>query len=215
MPAITCRDIVRRALRKLSRFAAGAAPDGDSLTDGIETLQSIMDEMIENGVFGQLYDVIVTDATYDALPQQRVVCNRMGGVAVNLPQFITENLLNTSGRGCYDYGFSDYCGTLPTKPRDLACIQVNDEFSGTSGSWIFNAKSGRWVEAHDLSVNSNSPLGGRYAEGLAAMLAERMASEYGMQTPPEVSRAATEAKYTLTHRNAVVRDTQYAPERYY
>jgi hypothetical protein len=105
--AITCRDIVGRALRKLSRIAAGAEPDGNDLTDAMETLQAIYREAVGLGVFGKMYEVVVTDATYTAAPQDRVIGNRVGGIAITLPILVDPSSCRV-GAGYYDYEFRDY-----------------------------------------------------------------------------------------------------------
>jgi hypothetical protein len=213
--SVTCRDIARRALRKLSRVAAGAEPDGDDLNDAIDVLQGLYTGWASSGAFGELYDVVATTTPFLASPQQRVNCRRVGGVTVTLPDLIDPAIL-CPPCGDYDYGFrSYYCGSAPLPPHDGACIQVNDAFSDTSETWLYNSKNARWVKLEDLTANSEAPLGNRYTNGLAAALAEEFASEFGMQVPPKVANTAALFLYALTHRYDSTRSTQYDPGRYF
>jgi hypothetical protein len=206
MTAITCRDIVRRALRKLSLVAAGMEPTGNEMNDGLETLQAIYLELAGMGVFGKLYDVVVTDATYTAFPQQRILCNRLGGVAITLPALVDPSAWPGGawwylGRGCYDYQFRDYyCGTTPLPPHDGTCIEINSLFDGSQQLWIYESNTARWIDLRDLNVADSAPLA-KYSDGLAAMLAIRVAPEYGVSAPQEVQGVANVARYAMSQRN--------------
>lgn len=209
---VTCRDIVRRALRKLSRVAAGTEVTGDDLNDSLETLQAIYLELQGQGVFGRLYDVVVTDAIYTAFPQQRIMANRMGGVAITLPTLVDPAAYPGGawwflGSGYYDYQFRDYyCGTTPLPPHDGACIQTTDQFSNDQETWVYEASTARWIRLDGLNAGDAAPLG-RFSEALASMLAQRIASEYGGSVPPAVDKAAALGIHAITHRN----DGAHAP----
>lgn len=205
----TCRDLVRRALRKLSRIAAGMEPDGDQLDDAMETLQTIHMELVGLGVFGKLYDVVVSDATYAAMPQQNVFCNRVGGVTVTLPTLVQPSWWGL-GWGCWDYEFRAwYCGSTPKPPHDGALIRTTDQFSNDSETWVYNAATARWVRLDCLKPTDPAPLGLRYDETIASILAARISPEYGMTTPPQVARDASVGLYALTHRMDGIRAPVY------
>lgn len=209
--SVTCRDIVRRALRKLSRVAAGQDVAGDDLVDGLETLQALYLEFVGLGVFGRMWDVVAT-ADFTVLPQMRVLSNNESGIAVTLPQIIDPNAYSFYPQygypffpwGCwadgYDYGFGWNTTLSPRPPWDGACVEINDAFSPTSQTWIYQSACANWIMLEKLNPSDVAPLAAKYSDGIASLLAQRISPEYGMQTPQEVASAASRCLYALTHR---------------
>lgn len=217
--AVTCRDIIRRALRKLSRVAAGADVSGTDAVDALETLQAIYMELAGNGLFGKLLDVVVTTGTYIPREQDRVNCQNPSGVTVTLPDLIDPKNYTTYPDGypanyvdfwsaeqqsCgYDYGFGIF-PLYPRPPRDGACIAIVDLYSNTSKTWVYDSNTARWVQLEALNLTDGAPLAGRYSDGIACLLASRIAPEYAMAVPAEVAAGASRGIYAMTHRNDAI-----------
>lgn len=208
----TCRDIVRKALRRLSRIAAGQQPTGADLNDGMDALQGLYSEVVGLGAFGKLYDVVLDSnvPTYTAYEQQRIVCQNPAGISVTLPTILTlpppwwtYNQGISPSWGCYgycgpDYSFGWWCD-YPRPPRDKACVVINDEYSDTNQVWLYNANLARWEELTDINPGDRAPMADRNSEGLANALAVRLSSEYGVQVPPAVARGEQLFMYAITH----------------
>jgi hypothetical protein len=93
-------------------------------------------------------------------------------------------------------------------------VQVTDQFSNTHETWIYESDTARWIKLNDLNASDVAPLGGRYSEALACILASRVAPEYGVPVPPQVEKSASVGLYALTSRLDSSRCTQYDPGRY-
>lgn len=209
--SITCRDIARRALRKLSRIPAGQDVGGSDAVDALETLQAIYMEFAGNGLFGRLNDVVVTQDTYIPREQDRVNCQNPDGVAITLPVLIDpKNYTNFpyqnfgsswDGLGFgYDYGFgSALC--YPRPPLDGACIAIVDLYSDTHQTWVYDSGTARWIELEKLNLTDAAPLASRYSDGIACILASRLAPEYAIPVPTEVSSGAARGIYAMGRRN--------------
>lgn len=218
---VTCRDIVRRALRKLSRVAAGQEPDANDMADAMETLQAWYLELVGLGLFGKLYDVTVTGPTFTAYPQMRVIANDEDGVVVTLPTLIDPSAYYATcylypwyswfpfDGVAYDYGFSGFPSNVLRPPRDGSCIEIHDLFSVTNQTWIFEGAEARWIQLQDLNPSDTAPLGAKYSEGIASILAVRLADEYSVPASQTMQGLANRAMYALGHRY----DGQQAPTR--
>lgn len=180
--ALLCRDIVRRALRKLSLVAGGKEPSGNEANDAIETLRAIYLEMVGSGVFGQFKDVVVTDTAYTAREQDRILCKRDEGVTVTLPELVICDSRSGS-----------------RAPKDRAGVMVTDLYSDVSQTWIYDAQVGRWSKLEELGLNDVAPLAARHSEALACILACRIAPEYAIEASQQVAVGAVRGLYAITH----------------
>lgn len=216
--SITCRDLINRSLRKLFVVASGRNATGSQAQDALDALLSLYKEFVGQGVFGRLNPVIITATTYSARENERVVCNNAAGVTVTLPDTITVNLLREnpyyvsyddigSTAGGYDYGRGYPTEVIPRPPRDGSVITVTDMFSTLDLTWIYDAPPARWISIDNLGLSDNAPLTGRYANGLAAILAVRLASEYAVTPTQFVVSEANLGRSQLSSRY----DRQYRP----
>lgn len=216
--SITCRDLTKRSLRKLFVLASGREPTGSQAQDALDALLSIYKEFVGQGVFGRLNPVIITASTYSARENERVVCNNASGVTVTLPDTITLDLLRetpyylsyddlgTTASG-YDYGRGYPTEVIPRPPRDGAIITVTDLFSTLDLTWIYDGPGARWISIDSLTLSDIAPLTGRYANGLAAILAVRLAPEWSVTPSPLVLSEANSGRSMLSARY----DRQYRP----
>lgn len=216
--SITCRDLTKRSLRKLFVLASGREPTGSQAQDALDALLSLYKEFVGQGVFGRLNPVIITASTYTARENERVVCNNATGVTVTLPDTITLNLLRESPyyvsyddlgstASGYDYGRGYPTEIIPRPPRDGSVITVTDMFSNLDLTWIYDGPPARWISIDSLGLSDNAPLTGRYANGLAAILAIRLASEWAVTPSALVVSEANLGRSQLSARY----DRQYRP----
>lgn len=204
--AITVRTIVKGAMFKLGVLPIGREPTSPQAQAALETLQALYRELIGQGVFGRLYDVLVTTATYSAREQERVVCDSQGGVTVTLPETITQSLIDSAPYRCftYDTNAPDYgrgCWSsevFPRPPRDGACIVVADVNSSFEKYYLYDSNRAYWVLIDSLTLDSTAPLSARYQNGLSAVLAERMADPFGMPMPKQATAEANMFRYSIS-----------------
>jgi hypothetical protein len=207
--AVTVRQIVRGALKKLGVLAIGREPTAAQAQDALEVLQGLYRELVGLGVFGRLVDVLVKTDTYSAREQERVVCNNSGGgVTVTLPVEITQSLLvsqpyyrsySDPWATDWDYGHGGFSPEpLPRPPRDGACIVVVDVNSDFEKYYLYDANRAFWVLLDGLTLDNNAPLSGRYQNGLMAVLAMRMAAPFGVEPSPVLQGEANAFRYSIS-----------------
>lgn len=189
-------DIITRALRKLRIVKGGGVPSADQASDGMQSLQSLIAELIGTGGLGRLYDVIAT-ADYTAREFDRIRCDEV--ITVTLPLIITPQLYS-----CCDYGWIEWYGWLrcakPRPPFDRAPVVVIDN-TGVPTTNLYNAYQGKWVTINSLGQQDDFPLADYLEDGFAAMLAEAISPEYGqMQVVPIITRQANRCRYMLSYR---------------
>lgn len=178
-------DIITRALKKLSVVPGGGVPDADQASDCMVTMSSMIAEMVEGGLFGTLFDVIVNVDT-TALPWSRIRVDT-AGVTITLPLIITNAVVND-----YPYSpwaaFNDYAGPdygawfscLPRPPDNLSPIVVR-QFDGSLTVSIYSAYTGIWTSINKQALQGVFPFPEGWEDGFACVLAERVADEYGAQ----------------------------------
>jgi hypothetical protein len=207
--SITTRAIVKGALKKLGVLAIGREPTAAQAQDALEILQGLYRELVGQGVFGRLVDVLITTDTYNAREQERVVCDLAGGCTVTLPETITQSLL--SAPPYYDAAWFDPYATdwdyghggvtaepLPRPPRDGACIVIADVYSDCEEYYVYDANRAYWVRLDGLTLDSAAPLSGRYQNGLMAMLGLRMAAPFGVEPSPVLQGECNTFRYALS-----------------
>lgn len=202
--ALTCTQILVGAARKLGVLAIGrslTAPQGES---GMEMLQSLYLELVGQGVFGRMIDTLVTDSSYDAHENERVICDRTVTTVVNLPSEISAEWIPNQGYigGPFDYGWSNSASsTWPRAPHDNAIIQIADQNNADNGeTHVYDAPRASWVEITALALNSTAPLSERYGEALKALMAEKWAPDFNVAPPPTLAAQVATAKSLLSHR---------------
>lgn len=164
--ALTCRDIVRAALRKTGALSSGNEPTASEANEGLETLRSLYQEWIDRAVFGRL-KTVKASADYVAGEGERVVSN---GFEISFPTTI-----------------DDGCETR--EPADLALVMVVTA-GAEPDSRIYDANRAEWVTVAGLALSDDAPLAGRGSDGLAACLARKIAGDYGLSSGDEVERNA-------------------------
>lgn len=186
--AATCRDVVKAALRKLGVADPRQEPTADQGRDALESLKSLYAEWLTSGAFGTLYQT-ATAVDVVAKPGQAIL--KTADVVVTLPTILTED---TDCECRYDYGF------IHCDPRlmDMAVVTVASTLNTDIEQWLYSAQTARWVRIDTLELSDIAPLTDRGSDGLAALLAVRIADDYG------VSPSAFTLKAALNFQTSVV-----------
>jgi hypothetical protein len=167
----TARAIITRAMRKLRLLAAGGVPTANEAADGLAVLQGIYDGWTTNGTFGPLSQLLGSESPY------------VGDViAWGTPDGETDIELPTR--------LQDARTGETVPPPDLSYAEVVKESDNTRRAFVWDARWGGWRRIDSIGLDSDAPLSGRGAEGLAALLALHMAEEFGAQVGPVVLREA-------------------------
>lgn len=196
----TCHDIIKRGLRKIGALASGDDIPASEAQEALAALQSIIMECVGIGTFGRLSDVRVT-ADYTAREWDRIFPTT--GVTITLPTVISnrENCPTVYNAGAWfqlnsccgywDYGFPYQTGERP--PRDRSVVVVVDTFA-------YCAEKTGWFQISGLALETPWPLASYLEDGFAALLAERMADEYGQVLGAGSVRAAAQCRMMLSHK---------------
>lgn len=206
----TCRDIIKRAFRKLGVIAAGADPSSDQMIDAQADLVSLFMSWVGLGMFGRTNDTLVLEATYTAREQDRIMSQDILGSTITLPYQITNAYDPDwpfgwwwwSGSSAYGYGWwGEWWGqTQPRPPRDGALVVITDLYSDFRETFVYDGQIGRWVSISGPGLSDECPFSTRYADGIACSLALILAPEYGQQPQPSIVKGAQEAVYAMGHR---------------
>lgn len=183
----TCLDVATRALQMIKVLPSGTQADADQANDALTALQGLFMHMAETQSFGALRDVLLT-ADAEAEENQRL----SGAYNVTLPATI-----------------SDRCTGQTRKPIDRCIIAIaadvlavdTVEVTGPQ-TWLYDASLGAWVALHDLELAGDCPLGSRYFEGLAAMLAMQISDDYGAQLTQRIVDTARRGNYAMKRKDA-------------
>ncbi len=194
----TVRATITRALRKLRILPAGGQPKASELADGVTVVQGLFDGWGSGGMFGRLSTIIGDDGdtvSFGTDEYLEVILweATVDDPAVELPVRVRDI-------------FTDETRT----PPDLSYSEVVDEETGTRKAFLWDARQARWVRVDNLTADSVMPLSGRGSEGLAAVLAMRMAEEYGAQVGPLVVREAGAFLQAMSTRYGEQRQTNTA-----
>lgn len=189
----TCRDVITTALRKLKVVYPGRSPSADEASDCLESLQSWYDEMIAAGGFGRLTDVRIAD-DYEAGENERIFNADDSPYSVSLPETISDGYAEGGYRPPYD--------------RSVVVVA-----GSTEQAYIYNAPTGSWQALKALTLDSDAPLASRGSDGLASVLAIRVADQFGKQvsnvTAISAARFLTSLSYKLDSAYRPVEATYY------
>lgn len=205
--ASLCRDIIGRAERWLLAHGAGDYTAAAELIEGMAVLQDLILEFPGLNVGGPWTEVDVT-ADYEVGEDERVRVQDGYTVSITYPNTVPDRVsayaLTPSERLAW---------TGATRaPRDGSRAMVVAQ--GVTELRIYCADVGEWRSCYNLTADSSVPLPASCHNGLAAMLAERLA--LGKQSPdgrpvspaPAVidmaRRGASQIKALLTRRPVVV-----------
>lgn len=188
----TVRQVYTRALRKLRVIASGETPTSEELSDGASVVQGIFNGWIENGMFGRFGVTLsdsIDDLDYFTADGRRYEVTLWESPAdddsIELPVRVVDP---ETGR--------------TTTPPDLAIVELVDETAGTRKTYIYDARVAAWVKISDMTPDSTCPLSGRSLEGIAALVATRVADEFGATPGALTLREAGEFVTAIASRAA-------------
>lgn len=200
--AVTCRTTVTRALRKLGVLRSSGEPTAADAASGLASLQSFYMECISGGAFGRVFNVPISAAgTVTAGGNQHINILTADEVDVDLPATVPMYHWDT-WRPCRDYGWGLNVplgnDTGENVPRDKSVVSVTTQYGETRATYVYDSPIQRWLRIDSLDLNDEAPLSARSPDGLAALLAVRMADEFGDSTlSPLTLQAANKYKRDL------------------
>ena len=187
----TVRATVTRAMRKLRLVASGDEPTAAELADGVAVVQGIFDAWAAGGMFGRLDRQLGNASAYE--PVVLLWESLPGDTSVELPVRLRD---------------PETGDTVP--PADLSYIEVVDETTGVRKAYLWDARKAAWGRVDALTADSAMPLSGRSAEGLAAVVATRLAEEFGQSPGPWLVREAGGFLQAMATRYGETRETTQA-----
>lgn len=212
----TIRGVITRALKKLSVIRGNGQPTADQAADGLASLASLYQELITNGTCGRIQSVPI-DRAFEGVAgyNQHISVVTDEAVSIELPATMPRYWC-CNWRPHRDYGWGltvPYNDGLMTPP-DLAVVRVTDQFGPSRATYIYDDPIQRWVRVDDLDItvdnevlNREAPLSARNPDGLAAMLAMRIADEYGSELlQPLTVQAANKYKIALVSAYGYAKD---------
>lgn len=179
----TSRDIAMRAFRKLGVLRAGAEPKAADADEALSSLQSYYMECVTGGAFGRVVNIPVSTAgTVTAGPNQHINVLTADAVSIDLPSTVPYAHWDT-WMPCRDYGWGL---NVPlgadggeNVPQDRAVVSITTEYGETRATYVYDGTVQRWMRIDTLDLNEEAPLSARNSDGLSALLAVRMADQYG------------------------------------
>lgn len=198
--AVTCRETVTRALKKLGVLRSSGEPKASDAADGLASLQSFYMESVTGGAFGRVFNVPISAAgTVTAGGNQHINILTEEAVEVDLPSTLPMYHWDT-WRPCRDYGWGLNVplgnDTGENVPRDKSVVMVTDKYDATRrATYVYDGTVQLWMRIDTLDLNDEAPLSARSPDGLAALLAVRIADEFGDSTlSPLTLQAANKYK---------------------
>lgn len=207
----SCKSVITLALSKLGIAGGGKAPRQTDLELGLTTLKSVYRNLISSGALGRA-KLRIIDCHTVAHENDRIL--RVAGATgtVELPFTVTGHPI---GCGDYDYGIRGAYDNRPRPPRNGSFVVVNDAQNGETGEYIYDGHRNAWTTISDLSLDdktavrdgegtlleirtSVAPLS-HDMNGLAALLAMKLADHFGQQPHPLTVRDSNRFESSLVN----------------
>lgn len=181
--AVTVGDTVNLAFRKLGVVRAGGEAKAADAADALSALVSFYMECVTGGAFGRVWSVPVSTAgTIEATGNQHINVVTEDTVTVDLPSTVPAHYWDT-WMPCRDYGWglNVPLGADPNvrMPRDKAVVMITDQVGTGRATYVYDAPVQRWMRIDALVLTDEAPLSARNADGLASVLATRIADQFG------------------------------------
>lgn len=188
MATATLRDTITLALKKLSVIRGSGEPKAQDAADALASLASFYNELIENGTCGRVHSVPITRAfDGNAGYNQHINVMTPETVTIDLPNLMPWDWC-CSWRPERDYGWGL---NIPysdgeTVPRDLSVVRITNDTDASRATYLYDSPVQRWLRIDNLSTqddsavfNREAPLSSRSPDGLASVLATRIADQFG------------------------------------
>ena len=181
--AVTARDVINSALRKLGVLRAGGIASDGAATDALSSLSSFYQELITNGTCGRIRNIPIgaeTDGTSGV--NQHINVLTEDPVNITLPSVVPYSYWDT-WRPCRDYGWGlniPFGGNDGNNvPPDKSIVRVTDQYGSGRATYIYDGTIQSWMRIDALTLDDEAPLSARNSDGLAAVMALRLADQYG------------------------------------
>lgn len=198
----TVRDICTKAFRKLGVLRAGGEMKTADAEDARVSLQSFLMECVTAGTFGRVRDVLIAQpSTVTAGENQHVNIASAGVVTVDLPSTVAVDYwayCNPVGDYSWPLNEAAYYSSEVRAPRDRSVVMVTNRDQPERPVYVFDGTIQRWMRLDVLTLNDEAPLSARNSDGLASVLAVRLADEFGATLlSPGTLQAANRYKTAL------------------
>lgn len=205
--AATFRDVITLALKKLAVVRGNGTPKAQDAADALASLSSFYAEIISNGTCGRVYEFPVTNG-YDnkGMPNTHYAVMNDDVVNVELPDTVPTSWWGTwvPSRD-YGWGLNIPYADGVTTPRDLGVVRITRKDDEETATYIYDSPVQRWVRVDNLLVGDQEdvlgrdcPLAMRNTDGLASLLAMRIADQFGQDLlSPLTIRSANAFKVAL------------------
>lgn len=210
MAATTIRDVITLALKKLSVIRGSGQPKAQDAADALASLSSFYNELISNGTCGRVRSVPITQAfDGNAGYNQHVNILTEDAVGVELPDLMPWGwCCNWRPSRDYGWGLSVPYNQGERMPPDMSVVRITSKFNDDRATYLYDAPVQRWMRVDNLNIpdqnavlNREAPLSSRNMDGLAALLATRVADQFGDGLLSALTvRAANQYKIALVSR---------------
>lgn len=162
---------------------SGAEPKAADAADALASLQSYYMECVTGGAFGRVVNIpLSTAGTVTAGGNQHINVLTDEAVSVELPSVLPTWHWDT-WMPCRDYGWGlnvPLGGTDGDNvPPDKSVVSVTTQYGDTRATYVYDRPVQRWLRIDLITDNDEAPLSARNPDGLAALLAVRLADEFG------------------------------------
>ena len=208
----TCLDIVNSALRKIGRLESGREAPTVDRDDAFEHLKGMYRQLISQGAFGRLQDVIPT-GNFTAFENQRIFRNSDATLSITLPQTVRNSTFWNSYSIYGIYAQEPVPAVLNARnldvrtPRDCSVVVIVDAFIPGTFDFIYDGQTKAWQGLYDLALTTEAPLSFRDPTGLAAYLAVQIVDEFTGELGAATQRQASGFGMQLTSRFSAPSET--------
>ena len=178
----TVRTTITTALRMLGVSGTEgemAPPAYYTNTIGLPRLKGLYLQFISAGRFGPMTEVLITE-DYEAGENERITVDSDVDLDITLPLIISDT--NAAGT------------TVDRAVYDRSVVQIT---GGSSYLYDAGQTVDPWCEIEALTLDSETPLGARYANHIAALLAVDISPECGVVPSSVVAGLAETARAIL------------------
>lgn len=193
----TVRATINTALRKLGRLASGREPRPVDQEDAFEAFKGTLRYLITSGAFGRLCETVPL-SDYTARPNERIFVQD-DTIVITLPDLVQYGYGGPWDYGRplpYPYSPNQTARDYAVPPRDGSVVVIVDQETGVMNDFIYDGTIKQWMGVNSvllnvtgasvqpMTIDSQAPMSTRDPQGLAALLATRIADDWGADLAP-------------------------------
>lgn len=177
----TANDIINRALLMLGVRAAGETVSAEEAQDGFTAFVAMVGELLP-----PLLDVSVTQDFECRGGESLKVGSTVSSITITLPDAPRDGMRVQVTD--VDAAFASRPVTVARNGRLLEGAAANQTLStnGASVTWMYRGDTGSWERSAPLTLAGTLPYPTEFDQALAAVLACRIAPEYGREPTPRL-----------------------------